>query len=153
MIPNNKSFSDNTYGKLKTVSEELRAIGSKLCVPVFSAVQVNREGYNQEKLGLNNTSDSMGIPMSADLMIMVSRPPEFEKQKKMWWELAKSRWSKNGGGICVHMDFDHMRIADCDDALTGELTDEQKRLVRESVDTPSILKQVPLKRTLSDVNI
>ena len=146
MIPNNKAFSENTYGKLKTVAEEVRAIGSKLNVPVFSAVQVNRAGYNEEKIGLNNTSDSMGIPMSADLMIMVSRNEELEKQHKMWWEIAKSRWSKNGGGLKIHVDFDHMRISDGEDPLINEeLTDEQKALLKDASDKPNVSKQVPFK--------
>jgi replicative DNA helicase len=154
MIPNNKSFSDNTYGKLKTVSEELRAIGSKLGVPIFSAVQVNRAGYNEEKLGMNNTSDSMGIPMTADLMIMVSRNEELDKQNKMWWEIAKSRWSKNGGGLKVHVDFDHMRISDGEDPLINEeLTDAQRELLRISRSEPTVNKQVPFKKTEASINI
>jgi replicative DNA helicase len=150
MIPNNKAFSDNSYGKLKTVSEELRAIGSKLGVPIFSAVQVNRAGYNEEKLGMNNTSDSMGIPMTADLMIMVSRNDELDKQNKMWWEIAKSRWSKNGGGLRVHVDFDHMRISDGEDLLASEeLTDEQKKLVESA----GMGAQIPFKKSDKSINI
>jgi len=154
MIPNGKSFSDNSYGKLKTVSEEVRAIGCKLGVPMFSAVQVNRGGFNQEKLGLENTSDSMGIPMTADLMIMVSRNDELDKQNKMWWEIAKSRWSKNGGGLKIHVDFDHMRISDGEDPLVGaELTDEQNSLLKDMNNKSIISKQVPFKKSNKDINI
>lgn len=131
MVPNAKAFSDNSYGKLKTVSEELRAIASKLGIPVFSAVQVNRGGFNQEKLGLENTSDSMGIPHTADLMIMVSRNEELDKSNSMWWEIAKSRWSKNGGGIRVRVDFDHMRISDSGDVLDNADTDDTRKVVSD----------------------
>jgi hypothetical protein len=148
MIPNGKSYSDNTYGKMKTVAEELRAVGSKLNIPVFSAVQVNRGGYNQEKLGLENTSDSMGIPMTADLTIMVSRNEELDKYSKMWWEIAKSRWSKNGGGLKIAVDFPHMRISDGEDTPENEeLTEEQKELVK-NVSVSKVTNAVPFKKNI-----
>jgi len=115
MIPNGKGFSDNTYGKLKTVTEELRSIASILNICAFSAVQTNRESYKSEKVGLENTSDSMGIPMGADLMIMVTRNEELDIAKKMYWYIAKSRQSQNNVGLQVKVDFPKMRISDCDE--------------------------------------
>ena len=107
MVPNSSSFSDNTYGKLKTVAEELRAVGSVFDIPVFSAVQVNRDAFNSSHVGLENTSDSMGIPMTADLMIMITRPEDSEIMK---WHIAKSRFSKNGQSIEVGVTYDRMRL-------------------------------------------
>lgn len=107
MIPNSSSFSDNTYGKLKTVAEELRSAGSILDVPVFSAVQVNRDAFRSKDIGLENTSDSMGIPMTADLMIMITRDDE---ENIMKWSVAKSRFSKNGTTIMVNVTYDKMRL-------------------------------------------
>jgi replicative DNA helicase len=146
MAPNAKAFSDNTYGKLKTVAEEVRAIGSKLSIPVFTAVQVNREGFNQDKLGLQNTSDSMGIPMTADLMIMVSRNEALDKENKMWWEIAKSRWSRNGDGLAIHVDFDHMRLSDTSDALAAEPTQDQLKDI-EKLEVNSTVNKLPIKKT------
>jgi hypothetical protein len=112
MTPNGKSFSDNTYGKLKTVSEELRAIAVKLDVPIFSAVQVNRDGYNSSHVGLENTADSIGIPATADLMITVCRDDESDSSNKMYWYVAKSRFSRNGDQFMLDVDYDHMRVYD-----------------------------------------
>jgi hypothetical protein len=112
MVPNGKSFSDNSYGKLKTVAEELRSVAVKLNLPVFSAVQVNRSGYEDSEIGLEKTSDSMGIPMTADIMIMVSRTEDMVQSNQLYYHLAKSRFSKNGSGFLVSVDYDHMRIND-----------------------------------------
>jgi replicative DNA helicase len=112
MIPNGKGFSDNTYGKLKTVAEELRAVAVKLNIPIFSAVQVNRGGYADAEIGLEKTSDSLGIPMTADVMIMVSRTKEMEELNQVWFNIAKSRFSKNGTGFTVGVDYPHMRLYD-----------------------------------------
>jgi len=112
MIPNGKSFADNTYGRMKTVSEELRAVSSLHKIPVFSAVQLNREGYKNNDVGLEKTSDSMGIPMSADVMIMVTRDEEGDNNNIMKWHVAKSRWSRNGSKFVIHVDYDYMRLSD-----------------------------------------
>ncbi len=112
MVPNGKAFSDNTYGKMKTITEELRAVGVLNDIPIFSAVQVNREGYNTTHVGLEKTSDSMGIAHGADLMIMVSRDENADSENKMYWNVAKSRWSRNGQSFVMAVDYDHMRIVD-----------------------------------------
>jgi len=112
MVPNGRAFSDNTYGKMKTITEELRAVGVMNNIPVFSAVQVNREGYNTTHVGLEKTSDSMGIAHGADLMIMVSRDENADTENKMYWNVAKSRWSRNGQSFIMSVDYDHMRIVD-----------------------------------------
>lgn len=133
MSPNGKSFSDNSYGRLKTVAEELRAVGVKLNVPILSAVQINRDGYDNDKnkeIGLQNTSDSMGIPMTADLMVLAFRTPELDKFNMMRFKIAKSRWSRNGDGINIKVDYNHMRIMDADDCDIGEeLSDAQKQTI------------------------
>jgi KaiC/GvpD/RAD55 family RecA-like ATPase len=110
MAPNGKSFSDNTYGKLKTVAEELRAVACVLDLPIFTATQVNRDAYGSSEVGMEKTSDSMGIPMTADIMIMVSRDEICEKENKMYWYFAKSRFSKNGGGFYMNVQYSNMRL-------------------------------------------
>jgi hypothetical protein len=130
MIPNGKGFSDNTYGKLKTVAEELRAVAVKLNVPIFSAVQVNRSGYEDSEIGLEKTSDSMGIPMTADIMIMVSRTEDLAAANQLYYNIAKSRFSKNGSGFLVSVDYDHMRI---NDLLDGNTIENQQKRIKENI--------------------
>ncbi len=116
MAPNGKSFSDNTYGKLKTVAEELRAVACILDVPIFTATQVNRNAYGSSEVGMESTSDSMGIPMTADVMIMASRDEICEKENKMYWYFAKSRFSKNGGGFYMNVQYSYMRLTPQEDS-------------------------------------
>jgi len=115
LAPNGKSFADNTYGKLKTVAEELRTVASVLDIPIFSAVQVNRDGMNSSHVGMENTSDSVGIPMTADIMIMVTRDDDMNAESKMRWFIAKSRYSRNGDHFFVDADYNHMRITSSED--------------------------------------
>lgn len=131
MIPNGKAFSDNTYGKLKTVAEELRAVAVKLNVPILSAVQVNRSGYEESEIGLEKTSDSMGIPMTADVMIMVSRTEDLAANNQLYYHVAKSRFSKNGSGFLVQVDYDHMRINDFIDASGNARQEKTKENIKK----------------------
>jgi replicative DNA helicase len=121
LAPNASSSADNTYSKLKTVAEELRAVASILEVPIFSAVQVNRDAYGSNRPGLENTSDSMGIPMSADIMIMVSRDEDADSSNEdgnnasvMNWHLAKSRVSKNNVSFEMSVQYEYQRIVSSD---------------------------------------
>lgn len=127
MAPNGKSFSDNTYGKLKTVAEELRAVACILDVPVFTATQVNRASYGLSEVGMESTSDSMGIPMTADVMIMASRDEVCEKENKMHWHFAKSRFSKNGGGFFMNVQYSYMRLSPQNDDANYTLINQAEK--------------------------
>ncbi len=143
LAPNGKSFADNTYGKLKTVAEELRTVASILDIPVFSAVQVNREGMNSSHVGMENTSDSVGIPMTADIMIMVTRSEDMDAECKMRWFIAKSRYSRNGDSFTVDADYNHMRItAGEEDRQDARLKAVSKAVAKAKTAMPPITKTV-----------
>lgn len=132
MTTDGKSFADNTYGKLKTITEQVRNIAMVHNIPIFTAVQVNREGYKSSSLKMDNISDSMGVAFGADVIIMVNRPDmQNEEDKKdndedendilneiqeqygeMIWYVAKSRWSRNGTKLQFYVDYEHMRVID-----------------------------------------
>jgi hypothetical protein len=130
MVPNGKGFSDNTYGKLKTVAEELRSVAVKMNVPIFSAVQVNRAGYEESEIGLEKTSDSMGIPMTADIMIMVSRTEDMIQNNQLYFHIAKSRFSKNGSGFLVEVDYEHMRIRELN---SFDPTEDKRQKIKQTI--------------------
>jgi replicative DNA helicase len=145
LAPNGKSFSDNTYGKLKSVAEELRTVASVLDIPVFSAVQVNRDGMNASHVGMENTSDSVGIPMTADVMIMVTRDDDMNAESKMRWFVAKSRYSRNGESFIVDADYNHMRITADDeekqDAKQRAASKACAAALKASHTTKAVIKQ------------
>lgn len=140
LAPNGKSFSDNTYGKLKSVAEELRTVASVLDIPVFSAVQVNRDGMNSSHVGLENTSDSVGIPMTADVMIMVTRDDDMNAESKMRWFIAKSRYSRNGDAFVVDADYSHMRITSDEDEKMEIKRKAASRKIKSAMNKNNVLK-------------
>ena len=125
MSPNGKTL-DNTFSDLKKVSEQVRTIASMLNIPVFTAQQTNRDSYGLSEIGLESTSESMGIPFTADVMIMCTRTKDMEEEGTMWWFVAKTRFSKNNVGFFVNVDYPHMRILDSDLSIKEIVKNTQK---------------------------
>jgi KaiC/GvpD/RAD55 family RecA-like ATPase len=111
LAPNGKT-ADNSFTDLKKVSEQVRTLSSMLNIPVFTAQQTNRDSYGLSEIGLESTSESMGIPFTADIMIMCSRTKDMEEENQMYWYIAKSRFSKNNVGFFVNVEYPYMRISE-----------------------------------------
>jgi len=59
----------NSYTLIKAIAEELRALAVERDIPIWTATQTNREGYSSTDVGLENTSESFGLPATSDFMI------------------------------------------------------------------------------------
>lgn len=71
MTTNNSSYHMNSYERVGTISKELRSVSIETKIPILSATQANRsgsQGYAGEDISMNNTSDSSGINMDADVI-------------------------------------------------------------------------------------
>lgn len=113
--PNGRVFSDNAYGKIVTVCEELRALAFQFDCCVLTASQTGRQSYGQKNIGMEDVSDSIGIAQTADVLITLARPKEMEEDDEMLITVAKSRFSKNGSCFPVKVDFEYMRLVDIAD--------------------------------------
>lgn len=116
--PNGKTLSDNTYGRITTVCEELRSIGMLHNCCVLTASQTGRQSYNTNEIGMQDLSDSIGIAQTADIIITLLRPKEMESENIMILNVAKSRFSKQGQSMTVGVDYNFMRLVDLDDNET-----------------------------------
>ena len=125
MAPNGKA-ADNSFTDLKKVSEQVRTLSSMLNIPVFTAQQTNRDSYGLSEIGLESTSESMGIPFTADIMIMCSRTKDMEEENKMYWYVAKSRFSKNNVGFFVNVEYSYMRITDSNVSIQSVSSNKSK---------------------------
>jgi len=70
--------SINTYSYVKAIAEELRGLAVEFNVPIVSATQTTRSGYSNTDLGLEDTSESFGLPATADLMFALISTEELE---------------------------------------------------------------------------
>ena len=83
----------NSYNYIKAIAEELRGLAVEFDVPVFSATQTTRSGYSNSDVGLEDTSESFGLPATADLMFALISTEELEKSSQMMVKQLKNRYN------------------------------------------------------------
>lgn len=102
MVPNgrmNQNWNTNTI--LQKVAQEVRAIGQEWEIPVISAAQTNRGGYNNAEIGLDDIADSYAVSTKADAIIAVTQTPEFKEQGMYSVQLLKTRFGNNKGQVAT----------------------------------------------------
>jgi|TARA_R100001082_G_scaffold101468_1_gene71033 archaellum biogenesis ATPase FlaH len=83
----------NSYTYIKAIAEELRGMAVERAVPIFSATQVNRGGFNNSDVGLEDTSESFGLPATADFMIALISTEELEELNQIMVKQLKNRYN------------------------------------------------------------
>ena len=83
----------NSYSYIKAIAEELRGLAVEFDLPIFSATQTTRSGYSNSDIGLEDTSESFGLPATADLMFALISTEELEKQGQFMVKQLKNRYN------------------------------------------------------------
>jgi len=104
------SYGNNSYEKIKHITENLRALSYIYGVPVITATQLNRTGMNQSNPGLETLSESIGLGMTADCMIGLWREKEDEELGRIRMNIQKNRQGPNFGKACFVIDFSTMQM-------------------------------------------
>ena len=85
--------SINSYTYIKSIAEEIRGLAVEFNVPIFSATQTTRSGFSNTDVGLEDTSESFGLPATADLMIALVSTEELEKLGQIMVKQLKNRYN------------------------------------------------------------
>jgi replicative DNA helicase len=123
--------SVNSYLYVKSIAEELRGFAVKHNVPIISATQTNREGFDNSDVGMTETSESFGVPMTLDLMLALISNEELDKMQQLLIKQLKNRyedWRKKPRFV-VGLERAKMKMYDLDDSA-------QSGLLNEHDDTP-----------------
>jgi replicative DNA helicase len=83
----------NSYTLVKSIAEELRGLAVEYSVPIVSATQVTRSGFNSSDVELTDTSESFGLPATADLMIALISTEELEELGQLMVKQLKNRYN------------------------------------------------------------
>jgi hypothetical protein len=115
----------NSYTYVKAISEELRGLAVEFNVPVITATQLNRAGYADSDPGLENTSDSFGIAMTADLILGLIALDELNELNQIMVKQLKNRFSDPGMNkkFVVGIDRSRMKIYDVEDSAQDNIMD------------------------------
>ena len=111
----------NSYNYIKAIAEELRGLAVEFDVPIFSATQTTRSGYGNSDVGLEDTSESFGLPATADLMFALISTEELEQMGQIMVKQLKNRYNDptNHKRFVVGIDRSKMRLFDVEE---GEQT-------------------------------
>lgn len=82
----------NSYMMIKSIAEELRGLAVEYNVPIFTATQTNRDGFDSSDPGLTNTAESFGLPATADFVFALISSEELEKLSQFVVKQLKSRY-------------------------------------------------------------
>ena len=85
--------SINSYTYIKAIAEELLGLAVEFNVPIFSATQPTRSGFSNSDVGLEDTSESFGLPATADLMFALISTEELEKLGQFMVKQLKNRYN------------------------------------------------------------
>ena len=117
----------NSYTLVKAIAEELRGLAVEYDVPIVTATQTTRSGYSNSDVGLEDTSESFGLPATADFMFALISSEELESLNQIMVKQLKNRYSDPGVNrrFIVGIDRSKMRLYDVDQSAQEGLVDDR----------------------------
>ena len=117
--------SANSYTIIKSIAEELRGLAVEMDVPIFSATQTTRGGFNSSDVDLTDTSESFGLPATADLMFAIISTEELEQMGQFMIKQLKNRYADptRNKRFMIGVDRAKMRLFDLDESAQTAITD------------------------------
>ena len=117
--------SVNSYTIVKSIAEELRGLAVEANVPIVSATQTTRSGYGSSDVELTDTSESFGLPATADLMFALISTDELEELGQIMVKQLKNRYNDNNTNkrFVIGIDRAKMRLYDCEQTAQDNILD------------------------------
>ena len=118
----------NSYSYIKAIAEELRGLAVEANVPIVSATQTTRSGFASSDVDLTDTSESFGLPATADLMFALISTEELEGLGQIMVKQLKNRYNDPTiyKRFVVGVDRAKMRLYDCEQQAQDDILDNKK---------------------------
>ena len=135
----------NSYTYVKAIAEELRGLAVEANVPIISATQTTRSGYGSSDVDLTDTSESFGLPATADLMFALISTEELEGLGQIMVKQLKNRYNDPTSykRFCIGIDRSKMRLYDIEES--------QKDLVDAGQPETDLVQKFKSKKTFQDL--
>jgi len=116
----------NSYSYIKAIAEELRGLAVEANVPIVSATQTTRSGFGSSDVELTDTSESFGLPATADLMFALISTDELEGLGQILVKQLKNRYNDPTiyKRFIVGIDRAKMRLYDCEQSAQEDMIDK-----------------------------
>ena len=134
--------SINSYSYIKAIAEELRGLAVEAQVPIVSATQTTRSGYGSSDVDLTDTSESFGLPATADLMFALISTEELEQIGQIMVKQLKNRYNDISVNkrFIVGIDRAKMRLYDCEQTAQDNILDSGQEEEYNNDDEPPTKK-------------
>ena len=115
----------NSYTYIKAIAEELRGLAVEQDIPIFSATQTTRSGFVSSDVGLEDTSESFGLPATADFMFALISSEELEEKNQIMVKQLKNRYNDPtiNRKFIIGVDRSKMRLYDVEQHAQTDLVD------------------------------
>ena len=116
----------NSYSYVKAIAEELRGLAVECSLPIVSATQTTRSGFASSDPNLTDTSESFGLPATADLMFALISTEELEGLNQIMVKQLKNRYNDPtmNQRFVVGIDRAKMRLYDCEQSAQNDIVDD-----------------------------
>jgi hypothetical protein len=123
----------NSYTMIKSIAEELRGLAMEFNVPVMSATQTTRSGYGNSDVEITDTSESFGLPATADFMFALISTEDLEKLGQLMVKQLKNRWGSidTPKRFIIGIDRSKMKLFDAEESAQDGLTGGTKQIENE----------------------
>lgn len=124
------SGSINSYTYIKAIAEELRGLAVEFDLPLVSATQTTRAGYSSSDPGLEDTSESFGLPATADLMFALVSDEELDRDNQIMVKQLKNRYNdlNKNKRFLIGINKNFMRLFDVDDDAQSQIMKEPNHI-------------------------
>ena len=115
----------NSYSYIKAIAEELRGLAVEANLPIVSATQTTRSGFASSDVDLTDTSESFGLPATADLMFALISTEELEGLNQIMVKQLKNRYNDPtiNKRFVIGIDRAKMRLYDCEQKAQNDIVD------------------------------
>ena len=115
----------NSYSYIKAIAEELRGLAVEANLPIVSATQTTRSGFGSSDVELTDTSESFGLPATADLMFALISTDDLEGLNQIMVKQLKNRYNdiSMNKRFVVGIDRAKMRLYDCEQSAQEDIVD------------------------------
>ncbi len=125
----------NSYTYIKAIAEELRGLAVELDVPIVTATQTTRSGFVSTDIGLEDTSESFGLPATADFMFALISSEELEKAGQMLVKQLKNRYNDPtmNRKFMIGVDRTRMKLFDIEQQAQNLIQPKENKYVEHNL--------------------
>ncbi len=148
-----KGGNISSYFYVKAIAEELRGLAVQYNVPIMSATQTTRSGYMSSDVGLEDTSESFGLPATADFMFALISNEELEELNQIKVKQLKNRYNDPAvnRAFIIGVDRSKMRLYDVEQSAQQIVDSNQES--KEKIEKPSGPQPVEAYDKFSDFKV